>query len=391
MRKCAVCGSSFERYAGLDPVYIENPKKYGRKIKVKSELLNPEEYSCPVCYSADRDRMIVLFIKKLREAFGTTAPSVKFLEVAPSAALKRYLYKEWGESFLYTADLYMDNVDFKVDIQNMEEIPDQTFDFIVCSHVLEHVKDDQKAMGELNRVLKDAGLGILLVPINLFQEQTDEEWGLSEEENWRRFGQGDHVRAYNKLDYVARLEANGFCVLELNKNYFDKDDYEANAFNDTATLYLVHKNPDIYSSLEEIADKFKETHLNDTYLYKNVEEGVCNYWIDLCRHENDQLQIWGWAYFREHDSRKTKLKLHLAGRSIQRTFAFDLRYRQDVCQLFGESYGFSGIDILKDVSISDMEGGKVSLRLYNEGSCYTIPLSVERIEENEPDCNIDLL
>ena len=63
MRKCAVCGSSFERYAGLDPVYIENPKKYGRKIKVKSELLNPEEYSCPVCYSADRDRMIVLFIK----------------------------------------------------------------------------------------------------------------------------------------------------------------------------------------------------------------------------------------------------------------------------------------------------------------------------------------
>ena len=32
-----------------------------------------------------------------------------------------------------------------------------TFDVIVCSHVLEHVPDDDKAMRELYRVLKPNG------------------------------------------------------------------------------------------------------------------------------------------------------------------------------------------------------------------------------------------
>ncbi len=36
-----------------------------------------------------------------------------------------------------------------------------TFDVILCSHVLEHVLDDDKAMRELYRVLKPNGWGII--------------------------------------------------------------------------------------------------------------------------------------------------------------------------------------------------------------------------------------
>ena len=46
------------------------------------------------------------------------------------------------------------------------EYPDESFDVIYCSHVLEHVPDDCKAMRESPRVLKRGGWAILLVPIN---------------------------------------------------------------------------------------------------------------------------------------------------------------------------------------------------------------------------------
>ena len=64
MRKCAVCGKEFDKYVPIDRKYIDLPKQYGRTRETRSELLNREEYSCPYCYTPDRDRMIVLFLKR---------------------------------------------------------------------------------------------------------------------------------------------------------------------------------------------------------------------------------------------------------------------------------------------------------------------------------------
>ncbi len=77
----------------------------------------------------------------------------------------------------------MDNVTFKSDIQNMSIVNDNTYDIVICSHVLEHVKDDQKAMSELERIINDTGKVVFLVPIDLKRTEIDEEWGLSESEN----------------------------------------------------------------------------------------------------------------------------------------------------------------------------------------------------------------
>ena len=45
---------------------------------------------------------------------------------------------------------------------------EKIFDVILCSHVLEHIPDDSKAMSELCRVLASTGWAILQVPRDSF-------------------------------------------------------------------------------------------------------------------------------------------------------------------------------------------------------------------------------
>lgn len=87
---------------------------------------------------------------------------------------------------------------------------DGQFDFVYCSHVLEHVDDDQLAMREIRRVLSPRGFGLLMVPI--FSDRTIEDPSITDPaERLRLFGQEDHVRAYGE-DFVDRLVAAGFDV-----------------------------------------------------------------------------------------------------------------------------------------------------------------------------------
>ena len=334
MRKCSVCKNEFISFVPIEAKYIVDRN-------VKSELLNREEYSCPFCYSPDRDRMIVCFFEMLHEKIKS---GINILEIAPSGALERYLNRFWGECNRYTADLFMDDVDFQSDLQNMKEIDDKTFEFIVCSHVLEHVQDDRKAIKELYRVLKDYGLGIIIVPLNLNREVTDEEWGLSEEENIRRFGQKDHVRAYSKADFLKRLSEAGFGIHSLDKSFFGKKIFEENAFTSTSTIYLVYKDFERYKELEKAIDRFVQWI-----------EPKTNYWIDVCDVHEDKIRVWGWSYFEGIESRFTKFKLLLQGEN-QYVYVLQVRKRQDIADIYGDNYLCSGIDVLTD--ISGMEHGQ---------------------------------
>ena len=101
--------------------------------------------------------------------------------------------------------------DRKIDITDIN-FGNDYFDFIICSHVLEHVQDDRKAMSELFRVLKPGGEAILQVPTSKYNKKTFEDFSItSPEEREKYFGQKDHVRIYGK-DYKNRLESVGFKV-----------------------------------------------------------------------------------------------------------------------------------------------------------------------------------
>jgi len=114
-------------------------------------------------------------------------------------------------------------VDFNPDYKGIRAVVDITdipyednmFDFIMCTHVLEHIPDDNKAMEELYRVLKEGGRALINVPVNEAYEHSfeNEEYNTPELRE-KYFGQSDHVRWYGK-DFPQLLRKVGFHVEEM--------------------------------------------------------------------------------------------------------------------------------------------------------------------------------
>lgn len=130
--------------------------------------------------------------------------------MAPEPALSAVIGKHSNIDYL-TADLNSASAMVKMDITEID-YPDQSFDVIICNHVLEHIIDDSRAMSELRRVLKSGGWGILQVPISLSLAQTYEDFSITDPtEREQVFGQSDHVRIY-AIDYLDRLKESGFQV-----------------------------------------------------------------------------------------------------------------------------------------------------------------------------------
>jgi predicted SAM-dependent methyltransferase len=135
-----------------------------------------------------------------------------------------------------------EDVDYKIDITNIHQFPENSFDCIVCSHVLEHVKEDQKAVAELYRILKPGGWGILMVPIKLELEQTLEKPEIqSEADRWKYYGQNDHVRLYSKSGWLNRLKGAGFKVNQLGIEQFGKEAFTIHGIHPRSILYIVEK------------------------------------------------------------------------------------------------------------------------------------------------------
>lgn len=166
------------------------------------------EALCIHCGSLERHRFFWLYAQAHTDLFDGRPKRV--LHIAPEPCLTDRLRQRLGNGYL-TADLIDPRAMVKMDITAIQ-FPDDTFDVIYCSHVLEHVPDDRRAMREFCRVLKPSGWAILLVPISV--KQTFEDPSVVDPaERLRLFGQEDHVRRYGP-DYVNRLQEAGFNVSE---------------------------------------------------------------------------------------------------------------------------------------------------------------------------------
>ena len=163
------------------------------------------QYTCPFCGTADRYRLIAF---EIGEWFGCLTGSAKLIDFAPSkplvAHIRRYVAAHVSDGQYRTADLYAAGVDDRVDVTGMPGYPTGSVDLFICSHVLEHVADDRKALRELVRILRLGGRGVVLVPIVLRLDAIDEDPTVTDpRERWRRFGQDDHVRLYAKAGFVV--------------------------------------------------------------------------------------------------------------------------------------------------------------------------------------------
>ena len=161
----------------------------------------------PSTYSLERHRILWLYLKNETDIF---TKKIKLLHFAPEPAFHK-VFKNSNNISYDTIDLNSPLAEIKADICNLP-LEDNTYDFILCNHVLEHVYDDLKAMSELYRVLKKGGTGIFQIPIDLKRENTYEDNSIkSIKERNKAFGQYDHVRIYG-MDYFERLNSVGFSV-----------------------------------------------------------------------------------------------------------------------------------------------------------------------------------
>ena len=164
-----------------------------------------EEAECPRCGALERDRLLWAFLRQRPELF-EGAP--RMLHLAPEPALERRFRSVVGQGYV-SGDISNPRAMARIDVTDIP-YPDGAFDIVYCSHVLEHVEDDRRAMRELRRVLADDGWAILLVPIK--GETTYEDPSITTAAGREKaFGQWDHVRFYGR-DYVDRLRASGFEV-----------------------------------------------------------------------------------------------------------------------------------------------------------------------------------
>jgi SAM-dependent methyltransferase len=162
------------------------------------------------CGSLERHRLLWLYLKKKTDFFD--GKPKKVLHRARESCLEPKFRRHLDTGYI-TADLANPVAMVKMDIMDIA-FPSQTFDVIYCSHVLEHVADDGKAMRELHRFLKPDGWAILLVPI-LAEKTFEDPTIVDPEARLQAFGQSDHVRSYGP-DYIDRLREAG-CEVEVTR------------------------------------------------------------------------------------------------------------------------------------------------------------------------------
>tara|TARA_B100000795_G_scaffold146889_1_gene110071 strand:- start:1315 stop:1899 length:585 start_codon:yes stop_codon:yes gene_type:complete len=164
----------------------------------------------PGTLSLERHRLFWLYLKNETTFF--SAP-LRVLHFAPEQAFVQKFKKQKNLSYT-TTDLNSPIADVKADICDLP-FKDNSFDFIICNHVLEHIPDDTKAMQELYRVLAPKGTAIVQVPYDAKLSTTFEDNTITDQsERTRIFGQYDHLRVYG-MDYFKKLASVGFDVKAL--------------------------------------------------------------------------------------------------------------------------------------------------------------------------------
>jgi SAM-dependent methyltransferase len=199
---CIMCGRRMRRFI---PFGYDIPSL--RELNVVGGMKH-QESACPYCFSINRERLIYLYMKKMTDIFSRP---MHVLHFAPERNVQKRLAQQPHIEYI-TADINSPWADKKMDVMQIE-YPANTFDFVICNHVLEHVSKDTLAMREIYRVLKPGGQAIVQVPISTVLTQTREDKRIiSPKEREQVFGQYDHVRIYTQKDYVKRLKSTGAIV-----------------------------------------------------------------------------------------------------------------------------------------------------------------------------------
>ena len=234
---CCVCGKTFFRFSKYRggwkafSVYLHNVQWTGSDF---------DHFWCPYCRCHDRERHLILFFEKL--GFWDRLAGASVLHLAPEKRLAVRI-EACRPAHYVKGDLVpaREGIE-KIDVTRIP-YPDDSFDWVFCNHVLEHVPDDAKARSELFRVLKPGGIAVLQTPFAAGLEKSLEDPAEinTDEKRIEFYGQEDHVRLYGK-DLFERIKAAGF-QLELKTHEACLPDIDAARYgvNRNEPLFLCRK------------------------------------------------------------------------------------------------------------------------------------------------------
>lgn len=178
---------------------------------------------CPYCGSLERNRLLLLFLQRKNML---TGKDIQLLHFAPEYCLKR-IFSALKNIDYVDADINPNLATHEVDITKVP-FKDNSFDLIICSHVLGHVPDEHKGLTELFRVLKPGGVAIIMTLIDKNRAHTFEDPQLNTaSERLINYGEPDLCRLHG-MDFKNRIEKANFYVeivdysKELNKSEREK-------------------------------------------------------------------------------------------------------------------------------------------------------------------------
>ncbi len=181
---CPLCGGTFRRRA------------------------EGEGKNCPGCGCPDRARLFWLYLEREWPRFFED-PAV-LIEFAPIPILEKRLRMLPNLKYL-SSDPYEPEAMIRLDLRDLD-LPDESFDYVICMHVLAHIANDRKAMREMLRILRPGGVAFIMTPVDDDRAVTFEDPCIIDpREKSKIYGHSDYVRTYGR-DFTDRLRESGFDV-----------------------------------------------------------------------------------------------------------------------------------------------------------------------------------
>lgn len=185
---CPVCRSKVKFY-----------KPYGtRKLRIDAE--------CPICRAAERERLESIYLNKINNYFNKN--KMKILHFAPENCIYNAFFANYGDLYWpVDIDEAIPIVRKRIDIMDID-FEDETFDLIICNHVLEHVNNANIAIKEITRVIKSDGICIITVPIDEKHATLEDDRINTDKLRIKYYGEANHVRMFGN-DFEDILRKNG--------------------------------------------------------------------------------------------------------------------------------------------------------------------------------------